>query len=1041
MSVRDIITAAAGAAAATDSVYVEDVFSTYLYTGNGAAQTITNGIDLAPATGPWTLYSSSLGSAGGGSGSQSLDVDLSGNMYIGITGSGFGYLVKLNSTGTVAWSKSFTSATEVLGVKCDSSGNVYIAFITEPAGGRTPQIIKYNSSGTLQWKKLISPLSTIGNRQYSIDVDGSGNVASAGLGYQNGGAQTPGTQILLTSSGTASWLKCVLGSGEYPHASQFGARFDYSGNIIFSGSYKSDAGSYGNLSKYNSAGSLQWNNRLVFASGAGSFTGIATDASNNIYVAGYQNNLPLLCKFDPSGALTWQRSASTSTGFSSIALHSSGDLFVSSDSGDVMRVTSAGAIVWKVKFFAGSGNFPLSCTTTDLYVKVNNASIAKLPVDGSAQSGTLNGITLGNSSVTLSASSGSLSPVTYGAGNTLTLSNSSVVEAASTVTTTSYNQAAKTTSNGLVWLKNRTGTNSNWLWDTARGAGYSLNTNTQGSQSNIGTTEGVSFTSSGFSIGNNVNWNQSGTGAVSWTFRKQPKFFDIVTYTGDGTSNRQIAHALGSTPGMVIVKCTSSSTAWPVWHRSLSGSNHNLYLNAIGASAANTVFSFDGSVSFSSTTFPVSAGGLTNNLGQTYVAYLFAHDAGGFGAAGTDSVVSCGSYTATGSKVTVNLGWEPQFILIKKSSSTGPWVVSDTMRGMNHSVDALIYANTNTAEEAKTYKHISPLPTGFEIEAANADTNFTASTTYIYLAIRRGPMKTPTDATKVFKPDFAYNTNNTIYGYLGAPADFNIQGSRGGTMFFRQRLTSDNYTTSSTTAAEVSQNLPGWSNMLGWYPTAASSVSTNEINYTFRRAPGFFDVVCQTGNGASTTYSHNLGVVPELVIRKNRNDTGANLWFVYSSSLGYDNGIGLNNNGASGSSLPPVSNVTSTTFTTQTTAQAAINASGVNYVNYLFASCPGVSKVFSFTGNGSSQTIDCGFTNGARFVLIKRTDSTGDWWVYDSARGIVSANDPALRLNSTAAEVTSADAVDPASSGFIVNQEATCNINVNSATYIGLAIA
>jgi hypothetical protein len=53
----------------------------------------------------------------------------------------------------------------------------------------------------------------------------------------------------------------------------------------------------------------------------------------------------------------------------------------------------------------------------------------------------------------------------------------------------------------------------------------------------------------------------------------------------------------------------------------------------------------------------------------------------------------------------------------------------------------------------------------------------------------------------------------------------------------------------------------------------------------------------------------------------------------------------------------------------------------------------------------------------------------------------VSSSDPALRLNSTAAEVTSADAVDTDSTGLIVNQEGTCNINVNAATYIFLAIA
>jgi cytochrome c peroxidase len=71
------------------------------------------------------------------------------------------------------------------------------------------------------------------------------------------------------------------------------------------------------------------------------------------------------------------------------------------------------------------------------------------------------------------------------------------------------------------------------------------------------------------------------------------------------------------------------------------------------------------------------------------------------------------------------------------------------------------------------------------------------------------------------------------------------------------------------------------------------------------------------------------------------------------------------------------------------------NESGKNYIAYLFATLPGVSKVGSYTGNGSSQTIDCGFTSGARFVLIKRTDNSNwSWYVYDTARGIVAGNDP-----------------------------------------------
>jgi hypothetical protein len=146
--------------------------------------------------------------------------------------------------------------------------------------------------------------------------------------------------------------------------------------------------------------------------------------------------------------------------------------------------------------------------------------------------------------------------------------------------------------------------------------------------------------------------------------------------------------------------------------------------------------------------------------------------------------------------------------------------------------------------------------------------------------------------------------------------------------------------------------------------------------------------------------------------------------------------MALNLSDAASINYEDMSTLTSTTI-------PAFNyiGSGTTDVAYLFATCAGVSKVFSYTGNGSSQTINCGFTGGARFVLIKRTDSAGDWYVWDTARGIVSGNDPHLSLNTTAAEVTSNDTIDTDSTGFVVNQVSATNVNVSSATYIGLAIA
>jgi hypothetical protein len=189
------------------------------------------------------------------------------------------------------------------------------------------------------------------------------------------------------------------------------------------------------------------------------------------------------------------------------------------------------------------------------------------------------------------------------------------------------------------------------------------------------------------------------------------------------------------------------------------------------------------------------------------------------------------------------------------------------------------------------------------------------------------------------------------------------------------------------------------------------------------------------------TITHNLTVTPELMIMKARSSSGWN-WAVYAASQGATKKGLLNSTNAFGLSTPMWNNTapTSTSFTVGTGDDTNPSA-GVTMVAYLFASCPGVSKVGSYTGNGSTQTINCGFTSGTRFVLIKRADSTGDWFVWDTVRGIVAATDPHLSLNNTTAEVTTDDSIDPDALGFIVNQVAATNINVNAATYIFLAIA
>jgi hypothetical protein len=263
-------------------------------------------------------------------------------------------------------------------------------------------------------------------------------------------------------------------------------------------------------------------------------------------------------------------------------------------------------------------------------------------------------------------------------------------------------------------------------------------------------------------------------------------------------------------------------------------------------------------------------------------------------------------------------------------------------------------------------------------------------------------------------------------------------------MFFDKLRGANKYLIPLSTAAEgTSSNIVNSFDQDGVTYGAGNNTngsSTTYANWMFRRAPGFFDVVAYTGTGSTQTVSHNLGVVPELILIKARSINGGD-WAGYSAALGNTKTIALSWDGASQTaSYWNNTSPTSSVFSVSTAA-GNVNQNTETYIAYLFATAPGVSKVGNYTGTGTTKQIDCGFTAGARLVLIKRTDSTGDWYTYDTARGIISGNDPYLLLNSTAAEVTGTDYIDPLSSGFEISSTAPAAINANGGSFIFFAVA
>jgi hypothetical protein len=304
------------------------------------------------------------------------------------------------------------------------------------------------------------------------------------------------------------------------------------------------------------------------------------------------------------------------------------------------------------------------------------------------------------------------------------------------------------------------------------------------------------------------------------------------------------------------------------------------------------------------------------------------------------------------------------------------------------------------------------------------------------MAIRR-PHKPPEAATEVFAIDTG-NSSSTIPAFdSGFPVDFAFRlsayASGGNNPRTHSRLQGTKQLYTSLTAAEADDSATVFDSMTGM----STGFTSNDIAWMFKRAPGFMDVVAYTGTGSNKTENHNLASTPEFIIVKRRSSTED--WTCYHSFLGNTKYITLNDSSGAGalSSGWNNTNPTSTNFTVGT--HDRVNTSGQTYIAYLFATLPGISKVGSYTGNAGTQTIDCGFTNGARFVLIKQTDAANDWRLFDSVRGISSGLDSVISLNTSAGE-SNKSWIEPDSSGFKVNTT-NDNVNGNNNSYIFLAIA
>ena len=495
------------------------------------------------------------------------------------------------------------------------------------------------------------------------------------------------------------------------------------------------------------------------------------------------------------------------------------------------------------------------------------------------------------------------------------------------------------------------------------------------------------------------NLNTTTDKNFGYFFRKAEKFFTIVEYTGNGAT-QDIPHDLKCKPSMMWIKNRDTQREWAVYHENLDASNPEdwrIWLNDTRDRQSTT--QYWNQTQPTNSHFTVGPSPQTNESGDKFIAYLFGADQAAFGIKGDEVIAKVGSYTGAGNGTTIDLGWEPQMVIVKSISGSGnpedyDWSVYDKTRRMgvsdnnsNYGDDAELYPNLHTAENMGNAR-IDFTSSGFLLYSTASNTN-RSGTNYIYYAIRNN-LTTPKSATEVFAMATGNGESQLPTYTSNFPVDFAWRKRTNATsdwnVAFRKVPRRDlKWNDKNTNMGNFTEFEFGSS--YGWNKSGDGS---SYQSWMFKRAKGFFDLQFWNGNGASPRQlPHQLGVVPEMMIVKSRNNI-ADGWYVYHKdipSLSYLK-VHSSDKEYSGANCWTSTAPTDTHFYLGSDNAVNNNAS---YHGQLFASLDGISKVGSYevNANGDSVTVDCGFSAGPRFLLIKDyTNNSTDWMLFDTVRGI-----------------------------------------------------
>jgi hypothetical protein len=300
----------------------------------------------------------------------------------------------------------------------------------------------------------------------------------------------------------------------------------------------------------------------------------------------------------------------------------------------------------------------------------------------------------------------------------------------------------------LVWVKNRSSTRKHNAYDSVRGTSKRLVPDDSAAEDTVA---GVTaFNSNGFTVGDEGDVNANTLTFVGWTWKaggssttvntsgsissnvsvNATAGFSIVSYTGNSTSGATIGHGLSATPKFVMIKGRSNAYAWIGQHASL-GNTGAIFWSTNDAFTVNSVYWNNTSANSSVVTLGNTVS--VNESGQTFVAYCWAE---------VEGFSRFGSYTGNGSTdgPFQYTGFEPRFIMIKRTNASGSWVIFDAARNTNNVTNNTLYPDLVNAEESGVML-IDFVSNGFKLRSSAVNEINASGSTYVYMAFAENPFK------------------------------------------------------------------------------------------------------------------------------------------------------------------------------------------------------------------------------------------------------------------------------------------------------------